>query len=189
MTLIIAFVIILLGALLYLGRAYIVAVVVNGQPISRWELIQETEKASGKQVLTSLIRNTLVEQEAKKQNLTISEKQVNDQIKTIESNFSKQGQKIDQMLALQGMTRNDLRKLVRLDLIITKLIEKDIKITDKQVKEYIEKNKDIFPAGKSEDELKKIAKEQLKKEQLSQKAQAWFAELEAKAKIVKFIDY
>ncbi len=188
-SIIVALVIILLGVLLYFGRGFIIAAVVNGQPISRFSLIQETEKASGRQALASLIRNALVEQEARKQNVTISEKQINDQIKTIENNLSKQGQKIDQMLALEGMTRDDLRRIIRLDLLVTKLIEKDIKITDKQVNDYIEKNKETLPKDKSEAQLKKEVAEQLKKEQLPQKAQAWFAELEKKANIMKFVDY
>lgn len=188
-TLIFAALIILLGILLYLGRGLIVAAVVNGQPISRVAVVQETEKASGKQVMASLIRNTLVEQEASKKNVTVSDKEINDQIKTIEDNLSKQGQKLDQMLTMEGMTKDDLRKIIRLDILVTKLVGKDIKISDKDINNYIASNKDVLPKGKSDKELKQFAKEQLQKAQLPQKAQAWFAELEKKAKIVKFVDY
>lgn len=188
-TIIIAGIIILLGALLYFGRSFIVAAVVNGQPISRLAVIQETEKVSGKQVISSLIRNTLVEQEASKKNVTVSDKEINDQIKTIEDNLTKQGQKLDQMLELEGMTRDDLHKIIRLDILVTKLVGKDIKIADKDIENYLKENKDLLPKGKNEKELKEYAADQLKKAQLPQKAQTWFAELEKKAQIVKFVDY
>lgn len=188
-TLIIAAVILVVGALLYFGREFIVAAVVNGQPISRIALIQEAEKQSGKQAMSGLIRNILVEQEAGKKNVTITEKQIDDQIKTVETNLTKQGQNLDQMLALEGMTRADLRKVIRLDLLVTKMVEKDVKVSDKEVSDYIDKNKDIMPKDQSESQLKKTVAERLKQQKLSQKAQEWLANLEKNAKIVKFVNY
>jgi hypothetical protein len=188
-TVIIAVVIILLGVLLYYGRGFFVAAVVNGQPISRLAIVQEAEKASGRQAMASLIRNTLVEQEAREQNVTVSEGDVDKQIKTVEDNLSKQGQKLDQMLSLEGMTRDDLRRIIRVDLLVTKLVEKDIKVTDAQVADYIEKNRELLPTDKKEEDLKKDAREQLRREQLAQKAQAWLADLEKNATVVKFVEY
>lgn len=188
-TLIIAAIILIVGALLYFGRGFIVAAVVNGQPISRIAVLQETEKQGGKQALSALIRNILVEQEAKKQNVTISEKQIDDQIKTVETNLSKQGQKIDQLLAMEGMTRADLRKVIRLDLLVTKMVEKGVKVTDKEISAYIEQNKDIMPKDKNESQLKKTVAERLKQQKISQKAQEWLANLEKNAKIARFVNY
>lgn len=188
-TFIISLAILVVGALLYFGRGFIVAAVVNGQPISRVALVQEAEKQSGKQALSGLIRNILVEQEARKQNVTITEKQIDDQIKIVETNLSKQGQNLDQMLTLEGMTRQDLRRVIRLDLLVTKMVEKSIKVTDKEVNDYIEKNKDILPKDQSASELKKTVLERLKQQSLSQKAQEWLAGLEKNAKIVKFVNY
>ncbi len=188
-TLIIAVVILAVGALLYFGREFIVAAVVNGQPISRVALIQEAEKQSGKQALSGLIRNALVEQEASKQKVTITEKQIDDQIKTVEANLTKQGQNIDQVLAMEGMTRADLRKVIRLDLLVTKMVEKDVKVSEKEVSDYIEKNRDIMPKDQSESQLKKTVAERLKQQKLSQKAQEWLANLEKNAKVVKFVNY
>ncbi len=188
-TLIIVIGILAVGALLYFGRGFIVAAVVNGQPISRMALVQEVEKQSGKQALSGLIRNILVEQEARKQNVLITEKQIDDQIKTVENNLSKQGQKIDQVLAMEGMTRADLRKVIRLDLLVTKMVEKNIKVSNKDVNDYIDKNREIMPKNQSESQLKKMVLERLKQQQLSQKAQEWLANLEKGAKVVKFVNY
>lgn len=188
-SLIIAAIIVLLGMLLYFGRGFVVAAVINGQPISRIAVLAETEKQSGRQVLTTLIRNALIEQEAKKQNVVPLEKEIDDQIRKIEKNLSKQGQKIDQVLALEGMTREDLRRIIRLDLLVSKMVGKDIKIIDKDITDYIEKNKDILPRDQSESQLRQTVRERLKQQQISQKAQEWLADLEKKAKIVKFVNY
>lgn len=188
-TLIISIVVLLVGGLLYFGRGLIVAAVVNGQPISRIALIQEVEKQSGKQAMTGLIRNVLIEQEARKLNVVISEKEIDEQIKTVEKNLSRQGQKIDDVLAMQGMTRNDLRRIIGLDLTVTKIVEKDVKVTDKEVKDYMDENKDILPKDQKEDQLKKSIFQRLKQQKVSQKAQAWLEGLEKKAKIVKFVNY
>jgi foldase protein PrsA len=188
-TIVIALCIILLAALLYFGRGFIVAAVVNGQPISRLALVQEAERQSGKQAMATLIRNALIEQEARKANVTISDKEVNDQIKTIENNLSKQGQNIDQMLTLEGMTRDDLRRIIRLDLTVSKIVGKDIKISDKDVADYIEKNKDSLPKDQNASQLKQTVIERLKQEQLPQKAQAWISSLEKKSKVIKFVNY
>ncbi len=189
LTIIIALAILVLGAVLYYGRGLVVAAVVNGQPISRLSVVRDAEKMSGKQALATSIRSVLIEQEARAKNVTVSDKEIETQIKTIETNLSKQGQKLDDTLSMQGMTRGDLRKIVTLDLLVTKLVEKDIKISDKQVNDYMEKNKEFLPKDKKEADLKKDAREQLKKQQLSSRAQAWIANLEKKAKIVKFVDY
>lgn len=188
-TLVIAAVILIAAGILYFGRGLIVAAVVNGQPISRLEVVQETEKQSGKQALTSLIRNILVEQEARKENVTVTEKQIDDQIKKVETNLSKQSQNIDQVLAQEGMTKADLRKVIRLDLLVTKMVEKDVKVSDKEVTDYIEKNRDILPKDQSESQLKKSVADRLKQQKLSQKASEWLAGLEKNAKIVRFVDY
>lgn len=188
-TLVIAAIIILLGVFIYYQRGLFVAAVVNGQPITRLQLVQETEKESGKQAMTTLIRNVLVEQEASKENIKVSDKDVADQIKTIEANITRQGQKLDQMLAMEGMTRSDLNKIVYQDLLVTKIVGKDIKVSDKDVNTYLSENKDTLPKGKSAADLKKYAIDQIKKSQLPEKAQTWLSEVEKKAKIIKFVDY
>lgn len=187
--LILAAVVIIIGSLLLIFRNLFVAAVVNGQPISRLEIVQEAEKQSGKQVLTTIIRNKLIEQEARKQNVNVSEKEVDDEIKKLEGNLQKQGQKLDQVLTMQGMTKNDLRKLIKLDKMVGKLVGKDIKITDQQVNEYIEANKESLPADQNENDLKNTVREQLKQQQLNEKVRTWLEDIQKKAKIDQFVSY
>jgi foldase protein PrsA len=181
--------IILLGALLYLGRGLFVAAVVNGQPISRIEIIKEAEKQSGRQALDTIVRNTLIEQEARKANVTVSNQEIDDEIKKVDDTLSKQGQKLDDVLAMQGMTKEDLRRLIRLDKLVGKIVGKDVKVTDQEVNDYLTKNKDLLPEGQSEEELKKAASEQIKQQKLNDKIRTWLESLQTKAKIMYFVQY
>jgi foldase protein PrsA len=186
---ILAVTVLVLAGLLWLTRSLFVAAVVNGQPISRLSVVREAEKQSGKQVLTTLVRNTLIEQEARKQNVSVTDKEIDDEIKKLESNLQKQGQKLDQVLEMQGMSRDDLRKLIRLDKMVGKMVGKDIKITDQQVEEYIKSNQESLPQGQNENELKASVKEQLRQQQLNEKVRVWLENLQKNANINPIVDY
>jgi foldase protein PrsA len=186
---VLALAIVLVGAALYFLRSVFVAAVVNGQPISRLAVVKEAEKQTGKQTLSNLVRNSLIEQEAKKQNVTVSDKEINDEVKKLEGNLSKQGQKLEQVLSVQGMTRSDLNRLIRLDKLVAKMVGRDVKVSDKEVDEYLEKNKDLLPADQDQAALKKQVKERLVQQKTSEKVKAWLEDLQAKAKVIYFVQY
>ncbi|MEK7571285.1 MAG: SurA N-terminal domain-containing protein [Patescibacteria group bacterium] len=182
-------VIVLVGAFLYFFRGLFVAAVVNGQPISRMSVVNEAEKQSGKQALETLVRNNLIEQEAQKQKVSVTEKEIDDEIKKVESQLAKQGQKIDDVLAIQGMTKEDLRELIRLDKLVGKIVGKDIKITDEEINKYIEENKEMLPADQDENPLKASVKEQLNQQKLNEKVRTWLEGIQKKANIMYFVQY
>lgn len=182
-------VIVLIGLTIYLLRGLFVAAVVNGQPISRLRVVQEAEKQSGKQSLNTLVRNTLIGQEAQKQHVTVGDDEVNAEVKKTQDNLKKQGQNIDQVLAMNGMTMDDLKQLIRLDKLVQKMVGKNIKVTDQQVNDYIDKNKDTLPTGQNEAQLKTTVKNQLYQQQLNTKVQAWLTDLQSKAHILYFVQY
>lgn len=186
---ILAIVIIVLGIFLYVGRGLFVAAVVNGQPISRLSIVKESEKQSGKQALETIIRNTLIEQEARKANVTVSDAEVDAQIKTVENQVAKQGRKLDDVLAMQGMTRDDLRKLIRLDKLVEKIVGQNVTVTDKEISDYIDQNKDTMPQDATDAQLRKTATDAIKQNKLNEKVSAWLAGVQAKAKVIYFVQY
>ena len=101
-------VVILLGIV----RGQFVVANVNGEQISRIELIRELEKAEGKRILDSLVTQTLITQEAKKRNVSATDGEIRDEIAKIEKNISDQGQKLDDLLAIQNLTRKIARQVV-----------------------------------------------------------------------------
>lgn len=184
-----ATIIIVLGILLYYFRSFFVAAIVNGQPIPRWQVINQAEKQSGKQALDSLVRDALIEQEAQKQHVTVSDQEINDQIKSIQKNLSKSGQTLDQALAQQNMTRTDLKKLVRLDKLVSKMAGSKVQVSDKDVQDYIDKNKDTLPQNQTDQQLKASVKTQLSQQKLNEAVQTWLAGLQKNAHVTYFVQY
>lgn len=181
-------VIILTGAAFY-AKGLFIAAIVNGQPITRLAVISELEKRSGEQTLSSIVTETLILQEAQKRNVTVSQKELDDSIKSIEKDLKKQKQSLDQALSFQGMTRKDFEDQLRLRNLVEKMLAKEIEPTDKEVNDYIEQNKDTLPKDLTEEQIKKTVKEQLRQQKLSSKVQEWLADLQRKATINYFVDY
>ena len=175
-------IIILLIILLGLLKDQFVAASVNGKQINRIELIRELEKKEGKRALENLISEELILQEAEKRNISVTNEEVDREIGTIEKTIKNQGQNLDDLLTLQGLTRQRLKDEVRIQLILKRLVGK-AEVTDKEVVEYIEKNNESIPADANMDEIKSQVKTQLEQDKVNQKIQSLVDELRKNAKI------
>lgn len=179
---------------LYFLRSYIVVATVNGQPISRSTFNAQLEKQGGKQVMNSLVQKMLIQQEADRKHITISQKEIDDQIKTIENNLAKKGQKLDQALMLSGLTRSDLEDQIRIQLTLEKLFAKDITVSDKEIDDYIAKynSQNQTPDATGNTQQPQIsrddARQAIKQNKLSAKFKPWLDQLQSKAKIVYFVN-
>lgn len=186
---IIALVIIILGILLYMFRGLFIVAMVNGQPITRLQLIQDLEKQYGKQALNTLVTKALIQQEAKKQGVSVSDKDVQDEIKKIETSLTAQGQSLDQVLSMQGRTKASIVEDIRLQKLVEKMLAKNITISDKEVNDYIEQNKDSLPEASSSATIKEQIREQLKQQKFSLEVNTWMQNLQKNAKTTYFVNY
>jgi parvulin-like peptidyl-prolyl isomerase len=186
---IIALIIIILAVGAYFLKGFFVAAWVNGEPITRIAVIKELEKQGGKQTLSSLINQVLILQEAKKKNIQVTQAEIDASLKKIEDSLKTQGQSLDAALKAQGMTRQDLMTQLKLRSLVEKLLADKIKVTDKEITDYIEKNKESLPTNQTNDELKKSVGEQLKQQKMSTESSAWIQELNKNAKINYFVNY
>lgn len=180
---VIALVVIFIVATIYLLRNQLIVATVNGEPINRLTLINQLEKQAGKKVLEGLITNTLILQEAKNKNITVSSDEVNSEIKKIDDNLKKQGQSLDQALALQGLTIDVVKEQVKTSLIVKKLLAGKISVSDKDVSDYIDKNKESIPKDAKLEDTKKQVRQQLEQQKLQEKYQELIKSLQDKAKI------
>lgn len=182
-------VIIVLAVALYFLKGQLIAATVNGEPISRLALIKELEKQEGAKTLDSLITQTLILQEAKKQKIIISDDELGEEIKKLEESFTKQGQNLNQLLEVQGVSQNELRKQIRLQKIVEKLAGKDIQVSEQEINDYLEKNKNLLPKDAKPEDLKLQAKEQLEQEKLNSQIQSLIQSLRQSAKINYFLRF
>lgn len=176
-------------ATLYYFRGLFIVAFVNGQPISRLSVISELENRQGGQALDSLITKTLIFQEAKKNNVIVSEQEIADEIKNFETNIQEQGQDLNQLLSMQGMTRNDLKEQIKLQKYLEKLLTDKISVSDQEISDYIAESQELLPEDQEPKEQKESVKEQLKQQKFSQELQTFIDEIKSKAKINYFVKY
>ncbi len=185
--LIVVLVLILILALVYFSRRYLIAATVNDKSISRLAVLNKLEKQGGKKILETMITQVLIQQEAEKRKIIVSQKDTDTEMKKIEANVSSQGSTLDQALQTQGMTKNDLIEEIKVQLMLQKMAGNDIKISDKEIDDFISANKN--QQGFDKEIPKDQVAAQLKQQKLQQKMQSFITDLKAKAKINYFVNY
>lgn len=178
------------AVLLYQNKGIFVAATVNGKPISRISVIKALEKQSGKTTLDSLITETLVMDEAQKQGKSVSQEEVDIEIKRIEESVKDLGQPLDELLALQGMTREQLVQQIKIQKMIEKLLQDKVSITDEEVSATLasaESNESL--SASEEAKLKSDIKTNLTQQKIAETFPSWLEELKARSNIKYFTNY
>lgn len=142
-----------------------VAAKVNGEVIKKSELDVQVEKlkeqypqmfegADGEgrlidfkqRLLDNMINNLLIKQAAEDEGIKVTDDDVKKKIDELKAGFSTQEQ-FDQALSQAGMDVKALETQIRDQLVTEQLIatlNKDTKVSDKEIKEYYDKNKTQF---------------------------------------------
>ncbi|MBI4136529.1 SurA N-terminal domain-containing protein [Candidatus Roizmanbacteria bacterium] len=180
--------IIVLAVLAYIAIQQLVVATVNGVPISRITVMKEMEAQIGEQVLDSLITRELIVQEAKKQNIDVTDEEIDQEIASLKEQFAATGQDFDQLLELQGMTMERVREEIRLQKIIEKAVGSDIEVTDAEIDEFIQTNSAFLPEGQdaNDPKLREDVREQLTQQKVGEKTSMWIEELKNNASINYF---
>ncbi len=170
-------------------KGFIVAATVNGSPISRLAVIQDLEKQGGKQALEAMVDKKLIETELAKNGIVIENSDVDAKIKEIEAQVAAQGGTLEEALAPQGMTIEQLRTQLETQLKLEKLLATKILVTPEEVDEYIAENKITPPKDVNLGEVKTQVAEQLKQEKFQAEAQKWVADITEEATIKYYVTY
>ena len=111
----------------------------GGYKITKGELDAKLEAMPvAHQVLNSMVQQDLIFQWAKDHNIQVSDADIDAKINEIKQRLS--DQQLDQALKQQGMSQQDLRDLMREQIIVKKAVDQNIKVTDAQLKDYLAKN-------------------------------------------------
>ncbi len=120
---------------------------VNGEDITKDELYDLMVKQNGQQALDALISQKIIELEAKKQKVTVSDADVQKEMEKYYETYGGQ-EAFKQALEASGYSMDDIKKEMALSLKINKLLEPRIKITEEEMKKYFEENKEQFAQPK-----------------------------------------
>lgn len=124
--------------------------VVGNEKITKNQLYDALVKANGQQVLDTLVIKKIIQLEAKKQNIKVTKDEIQDELdKTIENFGGKEA--FDNALQYYGLTEDQVKEDVEINLYVNKLLKPEIEITEEDMKNYFEENKDSF---KEEEQVK-----------------------------------
>ncbi len=109
------------------------------------DISEKQKEKIKKKVLDNLINSALFYQEAVRIGLTPAENEIIERIENIKKRF-KSEKAFDAALKARGLSKNELRKRIKKNLIIQKLLKKFVKtkFTEKQLKDYYIKNRRKF---------------------------------------------
>lgn len=180
-TVAIAAVVVGLGLLAFVASKYLVVAWVDNKPISRFDLMGELDKRYGKDTREQLIVQSLIASEAQKKNVSVSDVDIDAEVKKIET---EQGgaDKLNQALQMQGISQGEFRNLVRLQLLRQKLFSGGTSVSDGEVEAYITENKAQLPET-IDDKIKSSIKDELLQQKTAATYSAWLKDAIAGSRV------
>ena len=121
-----------------------VVATVNGENITRGDLYPLMVASSGESLLTSLIGYQMLMQELKKSGLSVSEAEIDAFLQSRGEQNAAQKAQIDELTKTGGGKLDAVRRQVRSQLAIEKLVTKDIKADPAAVKTWFDKNQNLY---------------------------------------------
>jgi len=188
--LIAAVIILLLGVILFVNRSLFMAALVNGQPVSRLEIVNELETQYGAGVLNRLIDKSLLLQEAQKRNVTATDEDIAAKRKEIIQQVSGGNEEnFKQVLEAQGLTDEEFSKELKIQILAEKMLGDEVKVTDEEINNFIKSNPDLAEGAQNQEEARKQIGEQLKQQKLQTQYASFIEKLRTEANIVRLVNY
>ncbi|WP_342043653.1 peptidylprolyl isomerase [Bacillus sp. OTU2372] len=116
---------------------------INGEKITKDELYTKLVKQYGSDTVDQMINDKIVETEAEKKKITVSNSTINSEIDKLKEQYGGENA-FNQALVNNNTTLSALKNDVKNYLLIKKLLEPEIKITEDEMKTYFEENKDSY---------------------------------------------
>ena len=139
------FILVLVEAIYFNSRTGLNEVVakINNETITKEELYNFMISQNGSQVLDYLISEKIVEMEAKANNISVTKEEID---KEIEKAAEQYGgiEAFEQTITAYGYSMDAIREDVEKSLIIEKLLADRVEITEEEMKQYFEENKELF---------------------------------------------
>jgi len=149
-----------------------VVATVDGEKITQSELYKSMIVSNGRQALDILISQKIIDIEARKHQIIITEQEIQEKMAQYEEAYGGR-EALLTLLQANGITLNDLRNNIQMTLKITKLLTPDIVVSDEEIAAYFEQNKDDFARQNPDPKLEDF-KDKIKDTILEQKVQIGF---------------
>lgn len=130
----------IIGAVYLTQRSETVATV-DKEKITQEQLNEELNKQYGASVLSMMISNKVVDLEADKEKVTVTDKEIQAELDEMVEQYGGQDT-FNTLLAQNGLTEDVFKEQIEQNLKVTKILEPSIEITDDEIKTYFEDNKE-----------------------------------------------
>ncbi len=181
----VALVIVVVAFFLWKNKSLVVVALVNGRPIDRLTFESRLVNNFGKQTLDELINEQIILQAGQKKGIQVSEKEIADKITEIDKSL---GGKISltDALASQGLSLDEFRSQIRLQLTLEKLAGTNFTASDQELTSYIDQNKGSMTAT-DEAGLKAEATNAIISQKRNTALRTLFSNLQSQAKVTRFL--
>lgn len=119
------------------------AATVNGEEISRDELHERLVDQYGQELLDSLITEKVIDQEAKKENVKVTQEEIDEEKAVYAESYGGEDA-LKQTLESSGLSMADFEEDIESYLATKKLLEPRIEISEEDMKAYFNENKESF---------------------------------------------
>lgn len=116
---------------------------VGDKSISKEDLYTTLVDQYGDAALDTLIAEKLVELESDKKDLSVKDSEIEEELESIKESYGGE-EAFNEALASSGASLDSVKKNVESFLLTEKLLKDRVSISDDQIKEYFEANKDSF---------------------------------------------
>ncbi|MBG9454560.1 hypothetical protein ABE61_10965 [Lysinibacillus sphaericus] len=116
---------------------------VDGEKILQTELDDALREQYGTEVLDTLITNKIVELEAKKEGVSVSDDAIQEEYEELAESYGGE-ESLQEALKANGLTEQSVRDNIRMYQLTKDVIATSIDISDEEVAQYFEDNKDSY---------------------------------------------
>jgi len=122
-----------------------VAATVNGVPIMKEELFEAMYVQGGREILEQLVTRQLIVQEGKAAGISVSDQELDQEIKKIiDENFQGDEDNLQMALDYYGITMASFRDDARLNLLVRKIALSKIDPSEEDIRQFFEQNSQLF---------------------------------------------
>ncbi len=181
----VAAVVIILGFIIIKNRSLFVVATVDGMPIWRPAFESRIVSVNGQKILDQMVNEQIILNAAAKKGVTVTPQEIDIQITEIQKTLP-QGTTLEQALSGQGITLDDLKRRLLIQMLVEKMMTSEIKISDSEIDEYLTQNKDFLTAT-DEAGLRNEAKQAILNQKKNTEFQTIFTNLQKSAKVNRYL--
>jgi foldase protein PrsA len=170
-----------LGFLLYKTNNFPVVAMVGMRPITRYEINRELYKQSGKTMVDNLVTEVLINNELKKSKVVVSDSDINEKIESIKKSLG-EGQDLNTLLSQRGMTLNDVKKQLRLQMGVEKVLADKVTVSNEEITKFVTENANYMTATSEAGKIEE-ATTALKQQKTQTEVTTWIQSLKDKTKV------